>query len=273
VTIDSEQVMHEYLLGGLASKERDRVDDRLAADPVYFDAMAAAEDDLIEQWLRGRLPPDVHERFQQAYQAVPARWARVEASRGMLEAMQAWEARRDDRHLSFFGRLAALIATPRLAPVAAGIALVVLGSFLWSRNRSLERRLDESMRALTTLRETAAASAHVLVAFTLTAVPERGAATGTLDRLRLPADAAEIRLSVELDPTAGSGPFAAELEALDGHPVTPPGAARMHSAGAAAVVTVTVPAPGVLDGDYVLRIRREPAADVVATRAFRVSRE
>jgi hypothetical protein len=264
---DEDQVMTEYLLGGLSLDEREQVADRLALDPVYFEAMAALEDDLLERWHLGRLTSEQEARFSSAYGSDPARRARAEAAGSLLDAVTALKEAGPAEPVSWWSRGAWRRAVawcalpskvPRLALAAAGALVVAAAVVLWSRDGVLDRR--------------------VVFAVTLTAVGERGpgAAQG-MDRIRLAPDVDELRLTIDLDRSAATdGPFDAEVEALDGGTITHLGPPRVVNTATAAVVTLTMTADALPSGDYVLRLRRSGDGgrpENVTTRAFRVTRD
>ena len=94
--LDDDRVMTTFLLGALGAGDIDRIADRLVGDAPYFEAMAALEDDLILRWTRGDLPAEQVQRFVRAYLHRPARRARVDASRILIEAVRTWIARLPD---------------------------------------------------------------------------------------------------------------------------------------------------------------------------------
>ncbi len=250
-----DQEKTEYLLGGLPPEVRERIEDRLGEDPAYCEAMFAFEDDLLHQWHRSRLSPALHERVRQAYESAPARRARLVAAGELIEGVQASMAAAPTRPAKT-PWWAVTWTLPRFVLTAAGLAIVVATGVLVLRDRGV--------------------SPDAIVAVTLTTIGERGPGEPTLDRVSLPSNAARLELSLDLDAAAGTGPFDAALESVETRASTPIESSRVTRAATVTVLTVTVAAPALPSGDYVLRVWRSGnrgATDLVATRSLRVVRE
>jgi len=81
-----EQIVR-YLLDEMNQIERTQMEERLVRDPSFFETIAAAEDDLIMQYLRGNLGRELLPRFTEVYMESPARRARVESARVLRDAV------------------------------------------------------------------------------------------------------------------------------------------------------------------------------------------
>lgn len=254
-------VMTRFLLGALGAAERERVLDRLAAEPQYFEEMAATEDDLILKYHHHQLAADDRALFDEAYLRSPARRARVDEMAALIEAARAAGAVDPwSRLLGLGSRALGWFLAPfevlRVAVAAMLVAVLWLAGYA---GRTPSRRGGPVQ--------------PITFATTLTAVGEKGlgAAQG-MDRVRIPAGTVEIRLSFEIESPNSGEQFVAELDALDDGAVaqrTPP---LIEPSPAGATVTVTIAAPP--DGDYVLRLRRVAGgpAEIVARHAFRLTR-
>jgi hypothetical protein len=73
-----------YLLGEASEDECSAIEQEYLADTSALDRMAAAEDDLIEDYLRGQLSPDERRQFERAYLAAPHHRNRVETVRRLI---------------------------------------------------------------------------------------------------------------------------------------------------------------------------------------------
>src|SRR6516225_5657472 len=62
-----------YLLGELSEDERTALEEQYIADPNIFGEVARAESDLVDDYVRGKLAPEAHERFERVYLARPQR--------------------------------------------------------------------------------------------------------------------------------------------------------------------------------------------------------
>ncbi|HEX8087563.1 MAG TPA: hypothetical protein VF762_01845 [Blastocatellia bacterium] len=65
--------MKRYLLGELSEQERDQVIDRLMTDSDYFDELLIQEDDLIDEYIYGRLSRAEEDRFKNFFLLAPER--------------------------------------------------------------------------------------------------------------------------------------------------------------------------------------------------------
>lgn len=76
-----------YLLGELPEKERDAFEDRMFAEQDAADALEAAEQDLIDAYLRHELGALERKSFENAYFQHPGRRKKVEAARILEEKL------------------------------------------------------------------------------------------------------------------------------------------------------------------------------------------
>jgi hypothetical protein len=149
-----EHVMTSFLLGTLEADDKERIADRLAHDIGYFEAMEALDDDLILRWHRGDLSGEQQQLFKHAYLSAPARRARVDESRALLDAAQAWNAR---PRASLWTRIVAWLVAPSRAPrfafVAAGALLAAAISLSGYVARSTTRGANDAEQQVAALRQ------------------------------------------------------------------------------------------------------------------------
>lgn len=74
---ESHQTLTRYLLGELSEAERQALEEGYFADPRAFDALASAEDELVDAYVRDELAPPLRQHFEQVYLMDPRRRARV----------------------------------------------------------------------------------------------------------------------------------------------------------------------------------------------------
>jgi hypothetical protein len=74
---DPEQIATRYLLGELAEPEQTALEEKYFTDPALFEQVVRAETELVDDYARGRLSPQVRQRFEQAYLAHPQRRERL----------------------------------------------------------------------------------------------------------------------------------------------------------------------------------------------------
>jgi hypothetical protein len=84
-TTELDKKLTRYLLGDLPEQERIDIEDRYLSDGVSFDALAVAEDELIDDSVRGRLSRKDRDLFEQNFLTSAARLERVKSSRALME--------------------------------------------------------------------------------------------------------------------------------------------------------------------------------------------
>jgi hypothetical protein len=80
------QRARRYLLGEASEEECSSVEREYFEHEEAIDRLAAAEDDLIEDYLSNRLPPTERKRFERAYLSVAHRRRRIETTRELIAA-------------------------------------------------------------------------------------------------------------------------------------------------------------------------------------------
>jgi hypothetical protein len=264
-----DRLITRFLLDDLPAGERALVQDRVAADADYFDALCALEDDLILRHLRGELPAHDAQLFTRAYSS-PARRQRVESAQALLEA--ARRAKREAPVRPFvWQRAREWLTMPRMVPTfaVAGIVLLLAGSV----PLAVYGLLGGSFAGRTAGRT--AAGTTLIVALQLSEGDDRraGAPAGRRPVLRIPTGTTDVR--IELDMDAGietPEDVAAELSRLDGGSVAVDNRWQLVAGGR--VLRLTIPPGDLPDGDYTVTVRRRAGdGPDLAAHAFRVSRE
>jgi hypothetical protein len=278
IQVEDEQLLTRYLLGDLAPAHRQAIEDRLTEDPVFFEAMCALEDEVILKWHRGELAAEDWQFFTQSYLQSPSRQARVAAVRELIDAAERWKHEAEPQP-SLWSRMPRWLTVsrpvPQLAMAAVGAVVIAVVPALLYQTRDAMKRLQDAEREITSLRQTGGPQ-HVTAVFTLAPVTVRGQEKDATNVVRVPRDAADVWLRFEMaDPGTPAG-FDAILEPLDRGPAATPRPARLEPTATGMLVTLTLPASDLKDGDYVLRLRRLTAgdsSDIVATRTLRVTRD
>jgi hypothetical protein len=267
--MDNDALMTRFLLGDLDPVDQQKIEERLIADPAYFEALSALEDDLILRWHRGELADEEQRLFADSYLSSPSRQARVAAGRQLIDAATRWEASASARW-PLWSSLWQWRSSPwnaaRFASAGA-LALLVLamsvglfapdGAIRWLQRD--EQQNTDAARGLT-------------VAFTLAPVGDRGT-TDSANLVRIPNEADEVWLQFEVADLSTADGLDAMVESLTGAIVAVGSPVRVTRTADSSHVTLTVPSRDLPDGDYVLRLRQaSPAGDriTIATRTFRV---
>lgn len=228
-----EQRFVRYLIGSLPDEEIESLDELSIADDDVASRLSAAENDLVDAYVRGGLSGETLARFESHYLSTPAGREKVRFAK-TLHAYQGWPATAKDQTTprrwfvlpGFTPRwefaAAALVAAAVLAYlVVDNVRLRSLASesraeriSLAEREQQLQRQLNDQ-RSATAARETELARAQeslaalearttpgqqggpvAVVSFVL-APPTRGA--GEIPTLAIPAGTAAITLRLALD--------------------------------------------------------------------------
>jgi len=130
VNADRGVTARRYLLGQADEEECSGIEREYFADESALERIAAVEEDLIEDYLGGRLPAGERSQFERHYLASPQHRARVETIR-RLSAL-AWDDRTGG---SVSG--ASRVRTRSLAYLALAAAVLIAVGLLW---RAIPRR-------------------------------------------------------------------------------------------------------------------------------------
>lgn len=117
--------LRQFLLGALPEAEREAIEDRLLDDGDLFSALVTTEDDLIEEYARGELPPEQRAQMEKGLLSLPTMRRRAE----LLRTLQV-PVRTSDTSL-FIEPKRSFFASRfwRFAAVAG--ALIVLAGAAW----------------------------------------------------------------------------------------------------------------------------------------------
>jgi anti-sigma factor RsiW len=279
---DLQPKIEDYLLGRLARAEQSRIESLLFEDDEVFEAIRAAEDDLIDRYLAGELSPADKEAFERKFAASPLRQERIAMARTVSRALAPGAPTRGIEPPTT-ARGTAPAPRARLAPAkwfslpaGATLAAALIIGVVWLAR--LTTRVDQVGPQQPAVQPTSPASTAPTAATETLPAPalfllrrvelRRGA--GSLPALRIPEGAAAIRLRAELEALMTSSRNAVALRRVEGSTVWR-GWAQQDADRR--TVTVTVPAQVLQPGDYVLSLAapQSPPEDA-AEYPFRVYR-
>lgn len=148
--------MRQYLLGDMPQEDRARIEDRYFADADMFEEMVAAENDLIDSYIRGELKDPDRQKFELRYGKSPRQRARVEFARALNQVSQTTAQALHVNRVSLWKRLWVpfLGQAPTLQRALAVTALVVVasGSWLVVQNQRLRAELQQARAGQAELR-------------------------------------------------------------------------------------------------------------------------
>ena len=142
---DKEKEIERYLFNELSDTERERFEDRFAAEDELFYEIAARENELVDEYLNGRLGGELLGRFEASLASNPAR--RQKIANGLVLHEFVAEERAENRTITIaeragiFSKIGELLSfdSPafRFASVGAVLLLALVSVFLLIENRRL----------------------------------------------------------------------------------------------------------------------------------------
>jgi hypothetical protein len=82
-TYKDEILIRRYLLGEMTGQEREQIEQRLMTDSQYFHHFLRAEEDLIDEYVKGGLIEDEREQFETHFLSAPERRDRLEFAKSL----------------------------------------------------------------------------------------------------------------------------------------------------------------------------------------------
>jgi hypothetical protein len=129
----AKDLTRAYLLDALDGSEKDAVENTLFTDDAYLAAIEDAEEQLIEEYLRGTLSPNERTRFEEHFLASPRRRHNLELTRALIRIAAAMK--KPEAPSRRWNWLTAFIPVQwlwrSLALAASLIAIVSLGLSGW----------------------------------------------------------------------------------------------------------------------------------------------
>jgi hypothetical protein len=219
--------LRAYLLGQAPEAAATRLEERLIEDEGVFAALRVAEDDLFDDYVRGRLSLEDRARFADRYRGEPKR-------------------------LAFARALARRTAPPALRgywmPMAlAATVVIAFGALLLTRVPPATQVTSAPPAS-----EPAVPATTTIVA-TLVLGTTRSA--GAVPEILVPASAAFVELRVRLNPADRYPQYAAELRSSANEVAWQAGGLAAVADAGELVVAVRVPAAGLTQGLYELAIQ------------------
>lgn len=85
-TEQQKEVLKQFLLGELNEERRQQVEERLLTDSDYRDEILIIEDELVEDYLTEKLPPDDRGNFEKHYLSAPRQQRNLKLTKVLLQA-------------------------------------------------------------------------------------------------------------------------------------------------------------------------------------------
>lgn len=138
--IVQEKKLTHYLLGGLSEAERAELEDLYLVDQDFFDRLLAIEDDLIDDYVQGRLSKKESKLFEKNFLTSPERRDRVHAARALSRFVEANQVSVPARKASYFK---AGSTAMRFAVSTAMVVLVIAVGVMWLELDRMRSRLAD----------------------------------------------------------------------------------------------------------------------------------
>jgi len=129
-TVEQDKTLTRYLLGKLSEQERIQVEDRYLSEGEFFDELAVAEDELIDDYVRAKLSANERQLFEQNFLSSPARQQRVKSARALMRFAETHAA---TARVSFWQRFRSVFSldSPAMGlALASGFMMLVVGGAL-----------------------------------------------------------------------------------------------------------------------------------------------
>src|SRR5262245_27475984 len=158
-----EYLLRRYLLGELSAPERMALEERLLSDDELFQELVLMEDDLVDEYVFGELPPESQERLERHFAAAPERRQAIRVAELLRDraggtnvghALEPGPATTPPAASPARAATTLVRPPPRLpsrhwAAMAATVSLLLAGALVVHRQRiaGLERALEEIQSA------------------------------------------------------------------------------------------------------------------------------
>lgn len=265
--------MTDYLLGKLALEDQIRLEEQFFADDECFDQLVAIEDDLMYDYLRGRLSPADRQRFERRYVVSADDRENADFAQALLSVSHDENGAHVDNETYVGSALRRTVL--RLRPDAtfalwslAAAAVIVMAAGTWVITETVklrnERQHFELARAAhdqALERERSVRSASpaqptklpTIVALTLQAGLVRGA--DDVARVSIPAGADVLHIELGLKPNREYGQYRAVLQNADGRDIWTQDRLVTRRTPTGRAVDLSVSANLVTPGDYLLMLK------------------
>ncbi|MBI1760210.1 MAG: hypothetical protein HYR56_02130 [Acidobacteria bacterium] len=143
----NEQLIVRYLLGDLPEDEQARLEERAFAERDYLRHIEDAENDLIDEYVRGALNETERKQFESRFLVSVERQKKVEFARALARLVPAVEAAEQPATAHWWEALSAFLRgwQPALqfSLAAAALLLVIGGLWLFNVTRGLRSQLAQ----------------------------------------------------------------------------------------------------------------------------------
>ena len=145
-----EERIHRYLLGDLPEEEQSALEQEFLADGEVFEKVWAAENELVDRYVRGNLAPAEKHLFEENYLSSPAHRERLAFAKKLVQAADSGAEKEkavtsSGHRLSRWDSLRAAWGASRLrwASVAVVALFAATSVWLFTENRRLRGQINQ----------------------------------------------------------------------------------------------------------------------------------
>jgi hypothetical protein len=139
-----EKTIWHYLLGELSESEQSLLEEQYFKDHTLFEEIVRVENELVDKYARGLLPPATRDRFEKYYLDHPQRRERARFAEALAERIGEGEhtVLRPSAEASWFQRWLVSLRGPKLvwALAAAVLLIAAVAGWFFLDSRRLERQ-------------------------------------------------------------------------------------------------------------------------------------
>lgn len=244
-TNERRNSLRRYLLGMSTAEKREAIEIEYLESPDALDRVCEEEDDLIDDYLSGRLASDEHNAFESHYLAAPHHRMRVAVS-GRLRRAAAVAPEHSPQPSATRVPWFATLLSPAWAAGACALMLVAAGSVWMIRSRSAPPSVDISTsstpgsgQAVPRVDPSTPPAQPIVVALSISPTSVRGSAAPATLIIPANAEVVLLRLQGEVD-EAPLNSGRAVVRTVAGGEVWRGPAARGDQVGTLARVEITI---------------------------------
>ena len=283
--IAQKNLVRRYLLGDLPEAEQLALEQEYFADSEKFEQVWDLENELVDDYVRGRLTKQERELFEHNYLTTLRHQQRVAVARSLVQAVdetiaaEKKEAHKAKSTTSWWTNLSAFFQMPQMAwgAAAALLLLTLVGYWYFKKDTSFQNQVAKNLPdsqptatvptpVVTPGTTPSATSSAEQTKPTLSNSPTAQPAVpavlalvlggglrkpGDVQPLTVPTGTKQVRLQIKLDSNEHSS-YQIKLRSAAGKEVLNQSA--LHSSLNKKSVAVTVPANKLAPGDYILTL-------------------
>ena len=283
-TMTKETLIRRYLLDDLPQDERTKLEDLYFTETDTFEELVAAENDLIDSYVRDELSGTETKQFEAQYCSTPALFSRVEFARSLSVVCRESNAKTPEGRFSLWTFALDFLARYRpfmqWSLVATALVLTVAGSWLYFQNQRLRSEVKEAQAVQDELRRQAekrqgpavdvggagqsqkvppsteiaeleSAQAPTLT-FTLNSGALRGGESAQQD-LVVPSNVSWVLLQLPINEDQYVT-YQADLQTVEGRKIRSAKGLSSRKSGARTIVVLRVPSNLITSGDYIVML-------------------